>query len=1073
MAISFSAAGTVHMSSGATAYTIDYPATVNAGDFLLLLGTSSTAWNRGGSYAPDGWHRFPAFDGPYTIIDTMMFWRIADGTEGGGSVTMLAIGSNEYHGGVIVAYAGVDPAHPFDVAPDFALHGHAGTTSAGTNADAHDAITTVTDGAYVVTMWLGAAACVTAEAVPSGFTERHFVSGGSYQYFQSFIADVAAPSAGVVTPGAAAMTLTAGAVFAAFTFALRPVTADTATPFMRSRGDSLRLAGSAASIDVPYPDDFDAGDVLLLVTQITLPNSSPKWSTPSGWTRLEDIDGVYTDGVNREVMIAYKVATGSETGTLTVSTSATINEFWHGNMFAFGNVGDAVLDVTPTGSHVVDGVVSTTNALAPADITTATDNALVVVIGTFSGNGTIKNPRSPAAFLGLFASTGTYSTYSQAVMYARPVPSAGAVSIAAPPAISSSGHYGSFATLAFTPAEAPPAATVQGVELTIELGFGFSVLDNPITWVDVSDRVRGFSFTRGRQFELDRVEAGTGSVTLDNRDGELTPGNTASAWYPDVRSSTPIRIRAEYDSTTYGLFLGLIEDIPMTFPGRKDSIVEVPFSDAMKLLATARTRPQFAVLVAALEPRAFWRFSDLTDSGPEGDHTLTAAGGPTSGAAGAWVGDLAYSFDGTDDKVTAADGAADLDITGDFTAVIVMDGTNIPLSSGGWLLERNDGSDHAPYMIFIDEDQSIVRWKSGSPSAPVFTDATVPWSDVGNGAGLADGWQVLAWVRDGNVVSHYSDGVLRGSVTVPPDAIIDIVSASAGTVIGAGDSTFTEVDISEVVLWDRVLTPAEIAGLASALGDSFPVERTDERIDRLLTIAGVPSAGIDLEVGIASMSASSSGSELPILDEIGKATDTEAGVLFIDRDGVARFHDRHYRVEDSAALSGTFGPSDLTIFDLEAGVYDALIFNEVSVTPGDSGAAVIVTDAASIEKHGSRSRQLTIYPSDAGIAAQHAAYILSIYAENAVRVPRLSLALGKDLDLWAVVLGAELGDRFRVIKTLEGDDLDQEVFLEAITHTVLADKTWSVSWDLSPATAQAAFWILGTSTLGETTILNL
>lgn len=623
------------------------------------------------------------------------------------------------------------------------------------------------------------------------------------------------------------------------------------------------------------------------------------------------------------------------------------------------------------------------------------------------------------------------------------------------------------------PEPEPDPGLVQGAAITVELGFNHSILDDAITWVDVTDRVREVSFTRGRQFELDRVEAGTGSVTLDNRDGELTPGNTASAWYPHVRSSTPIRIRAEWDAVTYGLFLGLIEDIPMTFPGRKDSVVAIPFTDMMKVLASARTRPQFAVLVNALTPRAFWRFADLTDSGPEGDHTLTAAGGPTTGVAGAWTDDLAYRFDGTDDKVTASDGAADLDLTGDFTAVVVMDGTNIPLSSGGYVLERNDGSDHAPYMIFTDDTQSIVRWKSGAPSAPVFTDAAVPWTDVGNGAGLADGWQVLAWVRAGNVVSHYSNGALRGSVTVPPDAIIDIVSASAETVIGAGDSMFTELDVSEVALWDRALSGAEIAGLSSALAEPFPVERTDERIDRLLTAAGVPAASIDLETGVASMSASSSGDEVSILEEIGKATDTEAGVLFIDRDGVVRFHDRHYRIEDSAAVSGTFGPSNLTIFDLEAGLYDALIFNEVSVTPGDAGSPVIVTDAASIDKHGPRSRQLTIYPADAASAAQHAAYVLSLYADNGLRVPRLDLALGNDTDLWAVVLGAEIGDRFRVIKTLEGDDLDQEVFLEAVTHTLSAAKTWGVSWDLSPASTQAAFWILGTSTLGETTILNL
>lgn len=450
MAIAYSAIGAVHMSSGATAYTIDYPATVNAGDFLLLLGTSSTAWRLGG-YAPNGWNRLVGLDGSFTTIDTYMYWRIADGTEGGDSLTMLALGQNEYHAGVIVAYSGVDPQRPFDVAPDFALHGHTGTTTAGTNTDDHDPITTVTDGAMVLTMWLGAAACVAAEAVPVGFTERHFVSGGSYQYFQSFIAEKAAPTAGTVTPGAAAMTLTSGSAFTAYTLALRPETPDTETPFLRSSGLPALQSGSFSSVAVPYPSTIEADDVLLLVAVATLPNTAPKWSTPSGWTRLTDIDGVYTDGIDREVMLAYKVAAGTETGNLTVSVTSTMNEFWNGAILSFGNVGSGVLDVTPTESHESVGAVATTNTLAPAAITTATDNALAVVVGTFTGVGNISATRSPAGYFGAYGATGARTPYTQTVVYAKPVATAGTDTISAPPTISTGAHYGAFATLALTP----------------------------------------------------------------------------------------------------------------------------------------------------------------------------------------------------------------------------------------------------------------------------------------------------------------------------------------------------------------------------------------------------------------------------------------------------------------------------------------------------------------------------------------------------------------------------------------------------------------------------------------------
>lgn len=64
------------------------------------------------------------------------------------------------------------------------------------------------------------------------------------------------------------------------------------------------------------------------------------------------------------------------------------------------------------------------------------------------------------------------------------------------------------------------------VEMSFDGGPGSAPSVRPVamTWTDVTPWVEGFSFNRGRNSELDRIEAGTLSLSLDNSDGRFTPG---------------------------------------------------------------------------------------------------------------------------------------------------------------------------------------------------------------------------------------------------------------------------------------------------------------------------------------------------------------------------------------------------------------------------------------------------------------------------------------------------------------------------------------------------------------------
>lgn len=86
-------------------------------------------------------------------------------------------------------------------------------------------------------------------------------------------------------------------------------------------------------------------------------------------------------------------------------------------------------------------------------------------------------------------------------------------------------------------------------DLEIEVAFNndFSETDYAQSgWTSILPFVSSFSGDlRGREYELDRTEAGTVSVTLDNSDGRFLPGSVQSPYYPFVKANRRFRIRGK------------------------------------------------------------------------------------------------------------------------------------------------------------------------------------------------------------------------------------------------------------------------------------------------------------------------------------------------------------------------------------------------------------------------------------------------------------------------------------------------------------------------------------------------
>ncbi len=86
-----------------------------------------------------------------------------------------------------------------------------------------------------------------------------------------------------------------------------------------------------------------------------------------------------------------------------------------------------------------------------------------------------------------------------------------------------------------------------------------SVTQTTPTWTDVSADLISLSIKRGRQHELNRMEAGTARITLLNISGNYWPSNTSGIYYRNINPLKRINIRAVYGGVTYDLYTGFIE----------------------------------------------------------------------------------------------------------------------------------------------------------------------------------------------------------------------------------------------------------------------------------------------------------------------------------------------------------------------------------------------------------------------------------------------------------------------------------------------------------------------------------
>src|SRR5689334_6052607 len=95
---------------------------------------------------------------------------------------------------------------------------------------------------------------------------------------------------------------------------------------------------------------------------------------------------------------------------------------------------------------------------------------------------------------------------------------------------------------------------------TLEVAFTSPPFSAAPVWYDISSYLEyPARLQRGRQHELNTIEAGTLNLTLNNQDRRFDPAWSAGPYYGYLKPGRRLRLKATWTSTTYTLFDGFIE----------------------------------------------------------------------------------------------------------------------------------------------------------------------------------------------------------------------------------------------------------------------------------------------------------------------------------------------------------------------------------------------------------------------------------------------------------------------------------------------------------------------------------
>jgi hypothetical protein len=153
----------------------------------------------------------------------------------------------------------------------------------------------------------------------------------------------------------------------------------------------------------------------------------------------------------------------------------------------------------------------------------------------------------------------------------------------------------------------------------LEAAFGSRPGDTAYTWTDLSTVARQAAYSRGRNYELDRTQAGQGSFTVQDAVRAFDSTYASSAYYPNVIPLVPVRGYAVIGGTTYYQFQHYVTSWERRRQGPNYADRVISTIDGFELLQKP-LQPTRATVTTALGGNRDITYTTV-DAGPNGNKT--------------------------------------------------------------------------------------------------------------------------------------------------------------------------------------------------------------------------------------------------------------------------------------------------------------------------------------------------------------------------------------------------------------------------------------------------------------------
>lgn len=337
------------------------------------------------------------------------------------------------------------------------------------------------------------------------------------------------------------------------------------------------------------------------------------------------------------------------------------------------------------------------------------------------------------------------------------------------------------------------------------------------------------------------------------------------------------------------------------------------------------------------------------------------------------------------------------------------------------------------------------------------------------------------------------NGVLDAeNLTATPAAQMATTGMYIGDVFSSGEFQVSG-DYSHYMGWmqdfafwpHRKLQTDEIADMYRyAKFTTGPTVFPTTRVNGILNSYGWPGSARDYRAGdpnavLGKAHVTAHDFKDDVLTSLHKFADAEDAEFFMGASNDVKWYQRTYLRDPSLALKMTLGDqsTEIRYADLEFLSEDAQIINQGTVQRvGATSVERIARDVGSVKEFGIHTFGKTV-PLASSSEAQSLAE--EFVRRNSKPLTRINTVTCKPATngtvMWPLFLSLDLLDRVRVLRTPPGGGARLDVMAYVIgieiTATAQAPADWTFKLVLMNADPYRNVWVLGTSTLGSTTIL--